>query len=201
MQVVGLTGGIGSGKSTVAAMLSELGAVVIDADRLAREVVSVGSPGLQQVVRRFGPDVLDAEGALDRKGLGRKVFKDAAARRDLEAIIHPRVAALSQARIQAALEAGAPLVVYDVPLLYENKLDAGLPAVVVVRVSPAVQRSRVAGRDGLPEDEIEDRIAAQMPLADKVARAQYVIDNDGPVEETRVQVEALFTRLTQEIRP
>lgn len=201
MRVVGLTGGIGSGKSTVAEMLRALGATVIDADELARAAVEKGSPGLSQVVDRFGPDVLDAEGHLDRKGLGRIVFKDPDARRDLEAIVHPQVAALAGERVQAALAAGAPLVVYDVPLLYENGLDRGLPAVVVVSVSPETQRARVAARDDLDPGDIEDRIAAQMPLAEKVARADHVIDNDGDLEATRAQVRALFEALTQEDSP
>lgn len=198
MQVVGLTGGIGSGKSTVADMLRALGATVIDADQLAREAVAVGSDGLARVRARFGPEVLDADGGLDRKALGRVVFKDPAARKDLEAIVHPEVAALAAQRIQAAAAAGAPLVVYDVPLLYENRLDQGLPAVIVVSVSPATQRARVAARDDLSAQDIEDRIAAQLPLAEKGARADHVIDNEGSIEQTHAQVRALFDRLVQE---
>ncbi|MCA9556315.1 MAG: dephospho-CoA kinase, partial [Myxococcales bacterium] len=140
MRVVGLTGGIGSGKSTVAAILRALGAVVIDADVLAREAVAPGSPGLAEVVARFGPDILDPDGALDRRALGRHVFKDAAARADLNAIVHPRVGQLAAERIQAARDAGAPLVVYDVPLLYESGLEAGFEAVIVVYVDEATQR-------------------------------------------------------------
>lgn len=199
--MVGLTGGIGSGKSTVSAMLEALGATIIDADQLAREAVAPGSEGLEALVARFGPEVLDAAGQLDRKGLGRLVFKDAAARKDLEGIVHPRVAALAATRIQAAAAAGAPLVVYDVPLLYENGLDASLPAVVVVSVSPATQRARVAARDDLSAEDIEDRIAAQLPLADKATRADYVIDNDGPLERTRDQVRALYARLVEDSDP
>lgn len=198
MQLLGLTGGIGSGKSTVANMLRELGAVIIDADQLARQAVARNSPGLEAVVERFGPEVLTAEGDLDRARVGALVFKDLDARRALEAIVHPRVAQLAQEGIASATASGAPLVVYDVPLLYENGLDAGLPSVAVVSVSPATQRQRVAGRDNLAKQQIEDRIAAQMPLAEKVARAHYVIDNDGPLEATRAQVQALFERLTEE---
>jgi len=198
MKLLGLTGGIGSGKSTVARMLRELGAVIIDADQLARQAVARNSPGLQAVVERFGPDLLTADGDLDRPQLGALVFKDPQARRALEAIVHPRVAQLAQEGIAAAAASEAPLVVYDVPLLYENGLDAGLETIAVVNVSPATQRQRVAGRDNLLQQQIEDRIAAQMPLAEKVARAHYVIDNDGPLEATRAQVQALFERLTQE---
>ena len=179
-------------------MLRDLGATVIDADQLAKDAVAAGSPGLAAVVERFGPEVLDPHGNLDRKGLGRIVFKDDAARKDLEAIIHPQVAALSAARMQAAAEAGAPLIVYDVPLLYENGLDRTLPQVAVVRVSPQTQRDRVAARDDLSAQDIEDRIAAQLPLADKAARADHVIDNDGPLEATEAQVRDLYARLTEE---
>ncbi len=198
MQLLGLTGGIGSGKSTVARMLRELGAVIIDADQLARQAVARDSPGLQAVVERFGAHLLTPQGELDRPQLGALVFRDPEARRALEAIVHPQVAQLAQQGIAAATASGAPLVVYDVPLLYENGLDAGLQSIAVVNVSPATQRQRVAGRDNLPKQQIEDRIAAQMPLAEKVARAHYVIDNDGPLEATRAQVQALFERLTQE---
>jgi dephospho-CoA kinase len=198
VRVVGLTGGIGSGKSTVAAILRELGAVVIDADVLAREAVAPGSPGLAAVVARFGPEVLTPDGALDRRALGRHVFKDDAARADLNAIVHPRVGALFAARVAAARAAGAPLVVYDVPLLFESGLQAGFEAVIVAYVDPETQRARVAARDHLPPDEIEDRIRAQRPLAEKAAAAQHVIDNTGTLEATRAQVQALFARLSRE---
>lgn len=195
-RVVGLTGGIGTGKSVVARMLADLGAAVIDADKLAREVVAPGTAGLAAIVERFGPEVLDAAGGLDRRAVGRRVFEDDEARRALEAIIHPRVAALAAERLAGALEAGAPLVVYDVPLLYENRLEQHLPAVVVVSASPAIQRARIAARDQLPAEEIEARIRAQLPLEEKVRRADHVIDNEGDLERTRAQVEALFRALT-----
>lgn len=197
-RVIGLTGGIGSGKSTVARRLAARGATVIDADQLARDAVAVDSPGLAAVVERFGPDVLQPDGALDRRAVGRIVFTDEAARRDLERIVHPEVARLAQSRIAAALEAGAPLVVYDVPLLYENGLDRLLPEVVVVTVDPETQRARIRGRDDLTEQEIEDRIASQMPLADKAERADHVIDNRGPLAATEALVDRLYDQLTEE---
>jgi dephospho-CoA kinase len=178
-------------------MLAELGAAIIDADVLAREVVEPGRPAFAKIVARFGAEVVDpATGALDRKKLGAIVFADDAARKDLNAIVHPEVAALSAQRMQEAGARGAPLCVYDVPLLYENGLDRMLPTVVVVSASPAIQRARVRARDGLSDVEIEQRIAAQMPLAEKVSRADFVVENDGDLSDTRRQVEALFLELT-----
>ena len=178
-------------------MLAELGAAIIDADVLAREVVEPGQPAFQRIVARFGKDVVDpATGGLDRRKLGAVVFGDEGARRDLNAIVHPEVAALAAARMQEADARGARLIVYDVPLLYENGLDRMLPQVVVVKASPAVQRARIAARDQLSDAEIVQRIAAQMPLDEKIARADFVIDNDGDLEETRRQVESLFRALT-----
>ncbi len=195
--VIGLTGGIGSGKSSVAAMLRELGATVIDADLLAREAVAPGSPALQAIVARFGPEALTPSGELDRRALGRRVFADEEARRALNAIVHPEVAALAAQQMSDALASGAPLVVYDVPLLYENGLEQSLPEVVVVWARPETQRSRIARRDQLSPEEIEARLAAQLPLADKAARADRVIDNDGDLEATRAQVRALYGALTE----
>ncbi len=200
-RVVGLTGGIGCGKSAVARMMEALGARVIDADVLAREAVAPGSPGLARVVARFGPEVLGADGALDRPRLGALVFADREARRDLEAIVHPEVQRLALERMAAAMADGAALVVYDVPLLYENGLERSIPEVIVVSAPPELQRARIAARDGLPPEQIEARIAAQLPLEEKLRRADHVIDNGGSLEATRRQVEALYARLTAEERP
>lgn len=195
MRIVGLTGGIGSGKSVVAKMLAKLGAEVIDADQLAREAVRPGSDGLAEIVSRFGPSVLDPNGELDRRRLGSIVFGDEAARRDLNRIVHPRVAARTAEEIEAAAKRGAEVVVYDVPLLYENALEKTFPEVVVVSVSPETQRGRIATRDRLEQAEIEARIRAQLPLAEKVTRATHVIDNDGTLEQTERQVRALWEKL------
>lgn len=194
-RVVGLTGGIGTGKSTVSRMLRELGAAIVDADQLAREAVAKGSPALAEIAARFGPSVLLPDGTLDRAALGARVFRDEVERRALNAIVHPRVAALSAERISRHVAEGAKVVVYDVPLLYENNLDRMLPEVVVVTAPPEVQRSRLASRDGLSPEEVEARIAAQMPLAEKAKRAQHVIDNGGPIEATLAQVRALWALL------
>lgn len=191
-RIVGLTGGIGCGKSAVAAALAERGARVIDADVLAREAVAPGSPALAAIRARFGPAVFAPDGSLDRAALGRLVFQDTEARRALNAIVHPEVARLARARMEALEQEGAPVIVYDVPLLYENGLDRALGAVIVVTAPPEVQRARIRARDGLPDAEIEARIAAQMPLEEKVRRATWIIDNGGTLEETRAQVEALW---------
>jgi dephospho-CoA kinase len=194
VRIVGLTGGIGSGKSTVARLLADRGAVIIDADRLAREAVKPGSPGLAAVVAQFGPAILDATGALDRPKLGALVFADETARRALNAIVHPIVAQLSAEAFEAARASGAKVAIYDVPLLFENGLERTLPETVVVSVSPATQRARIAARDALPAEQIEQRIAAQLPLADKAAKATWVIDNDGSKTATEAQVEALWKK-------
>lgn len=193
--LIGLTGGIGSGKSTVSRTLASLGAVVIDADQLAREVVAPGSEGLAEIESRFGASILTSEGALDRPKLGALVFENAQARADLNAITHPRVSALAMQRYQEAKEAGAEVIVYDVPLLYEVGLDKILPTVVVVWVDEKTQRDRVAARDGLDEAAVQARIAAQMPLSEKAKKADHVIDNNGDRAATEAQVRALYRTL------
>jgi len=191
---IGLTGGIGSGKSTVAARLAELGAVVIDSDQLAREVVAVGSPGLARVVERFGSGVLAPDGSLDRPGLGRLVFGDPAALADLNAIVHPLVRARSEALTAEAAGAGAAVVVHDVPLLVENKLAAGYDRVVVVEAPLSLRLQRLAGR-GLDPDTARARIAAQASDEERRAVADIVLDNSGSVAELRAQVDAAWARL------
>jgi dephospho-CoA kinase len=195
MRVVGLTGGIASGKSTVSAMFRELGAEVIDADQLAREVVEPGTPGLEEIRRRF-PGVVDAEGRLDRAALGARVFADEGERRALEAIVHPRIRAEAARRTEALARAGLEVVLYDAALLIENGLHHGMDGVVLVSAPEAVQRARLAARDGLDDAAISARLAAQLPLADKRAHATWVVDNGGSLKETRAQVR----RIWEEIR-
>jgi len=195
LRVFGLTGGIGSGKSTVAALLRERGVEVVDADALAREAVAKGSAGLAQVVEAFGEEVLDARGDLDRKRLGALVFDDAEDRRRLNAITHPIVRLLSQQRYAELDRQGVELAAYDVPLLFEVGLDHVMRPVVVVHASEATQVERVVRRDGLSEDEARARIRAQLPLAEKRARADYVIENDGTPEQLVAQVDAVLARL------
>lgn len=188
--LVGLTGGIGSGKSTVAELLEARGAVVIDADRLAREVVEPGTPGLAAVVDRFGVDVLRADGALDRPALGRLVFADDAARRDLEAIVHPAVRARA-AELTAAAPAAA-VVVQVIPLLAETGQADAFDLVVVVDVDPEVQLARVRERDGLDAGQARARVRAQAGRAERLAVADVVIDNSGTPAELLAQVDRLW---------
>lgn len=195
MRVIGLTGGIACGKSTVAAILRELGAPVIDADELARRVVEPGSPGFAEVVQRFGREVVGPDGALDRKKLGAIVFADPEARRDLNAITHPRIAAASQAEMVQLAAAGAAIVIYEAALLVENKIHLGLQGLIVVAAPPEVQLARLIARDRLSEAEAAARIASQLPLADKLAVADWVVDNGGDVDDTRRQVVELWTRI------
>jgi dephospho-CoA kinase len=193
---VGLTGGVASGKSTVAATLRELGAVVVDADVLAREVVEPGTPGLAAVVAEFGPEVLTSDGHLDRVRIGSIVFADADRRAALEAIIHPRVRERA-AEIAAAAPAGV-LVVHDIPLLVETGQEGHFDAVVVVDVPPDVQLERAIRDRGWSEDEARSRIAAQATRGARLAAATHVIDNSGTVEDLRQRVTEVFVELTGE---
>jgi dephospho-CoA kinase len=183
---VGLTGGVASGKSTVSAILEELGAVVVDADVLAREVVAKGTDGLAEVVAAFGPEVLTAEGELDRPAVGALVFADPGRRRELEAIIHPRVRARG-AELEAAAPAGA-LVVHDIPLLAETGQAAAFDAVIVVDVPPEVQVDRMVAQRGMSEADARARIAAQADRATRLAVATHVIENTGSIEDLRRRV-------------
>jgi dephospho-CoA kinase len=187
---VGLTGGVASGKSTVSAILSELGAVVIDADLLAREVVAPGTEGLAAVVEAFGPDVLGPDGGLDRPRLGALVFADPERRRALEAIIHPRVRARA-AEIEAAAPEGA-VVVHDIPLLAETGQAASFDAVVVVDVPVDVQVDRMVRIRGMSEADARARIAAQADRDARLAVATYVVENTGSLEDLRARVEEVY---------
>jgi dephospho-CoA kinase len=189
---IGLTGGIGSGKSTVAARFAELGAVVIDADQIAREVVQPGTPGLARVVERFGGGVLRPDGSLDRPALARLVFDDPAALADLNAIVHPLVAEWS-ASLMASAGADA-VVVYDVPLLTENDLAGNFDAVVVVEAPLSDRLARLAAR-GLPEEEARARIARQASDEQRRTVATVLLDNSGSRDELARQVDAAWRRL------
>ena len=195
LTVFGLTGGIGSGKSTVASLLRERGVPVVDADELSREAVAPGSPGLAEVVQAFGPEVVAADGSLDRKRLGALVFSDELARKRLNSLTHPRVRQLSAERFARLAEQGVSLAGYDVPLLFEVGLDAVLRPTVVVVSSEANQLARIMARDGLSEAEARARIAAQLPLPEKRRRADHVLDNDGSIADLAVQVDELLHEL------
>jgi dephospho-CoA kinase len=180
----GLTGGIGSGKSTVARHYRSRGLPVIDADELAREAVAKGSAGLSEIVAAFGPEILQADGSLDRAALAQRVFGAPAELARLEAITHPRVRALAKARLDALGKRGEPLACYEVPLLYEAGLEREYKPVVVVSVPESVQLERAVARDASSAESIQRRIAAQLPLGEKVRRADFVIDNTGSIEQT-----------------
>ena len=193
---VALTGGIATGKSYVRQAFEKLGVPTMDADTLAREAVAPGSPGLRRIVERFGPEVLSASGDLDRRRVAAVVFEDAAARRDLEAIVHPYVIEASERWFSALDPATHPFAVYDIPLLFETGRQRDFDTVVVVAAEPATQLRRLRERDGLPETDARRRIAAQLPISEKVARADYVIRTDGSFEDTERQVSQLAKSLT-----
>ncbi|MGW9046459.1 dephospho-CoA kinase [Streptomyces lydicus] len=193
MVKVGLTGGIGAGKSEVSRLLASYGAVVVDADKIAREVVEPGTPGLAAVVAEFGEGVLTPEGTLDRPKLGGIVFNDPEKLKALNAIVHPLVGARS-----AELEASAgpdAVVVHDVPLLTENGLAPLYDTVVVVDAAPQTQLDRLVRLRGMAEDEAKSRMAAQATREQRLAIADLVIDNDGPLEALEPQVRAVWERL------
>ncbi|MDY0269266.1 dephospho-CoA kinase [Trichloromonas sp.] len=194
--VLGITGGIATGKSSVVRIFHQLGAVVLSADELAREVVEPGSPLLARLAERFGATVLREDGGLDRPALAAVIFADPRARRDLDGIMHPAIAALAETRLRE-LSARAPLVVYEAPLLFEAGAEGRVDAILVVTADEATQLRRLMARDGIDEAAARARIAAQMPLAEKVRRADYVIDNSGDSEAAEQAVRALFTRLRE----
>jgi dephospho-CoA kinase len=189
VHVFGLTGGMGSGKSTVAERFRQRGLPVVDSDQLAREVVAPGTAGLTEIVRTFGAAVLTPAGSLDRTALASIVFGSDEARVKLNAITHPRVRALARDRFGALAKDGHPLACNEVPLLVEVGLTEALRPLVVVTASESVQVTRVMNRDGSTEAQVRARLRAQLPLADKVARADHVVDNDGPVAATLAQAD------------
>jgi dephospho-CoA kinase len=185
----GLTGGLASGKSTVAARFRHRGVPVIDADQLAREVVAPGSDGLAAVVAAFGDDVLAADGTLDRARMAALVFGDAARRATLNAILHPRIGTLTAERAAALAAAGESLACYEAALLVENGLADAFRPLVVVALPESVQVSRAVSRDGGTQEQARARIAAQLPLASKVALADFVIDSSGDRAATEAQAD------------
>lgn len=193
---IGLTGGIATGKSTVARMLVARGAALVDADRIAREIVEPGQAPLAQIAERFGPTVLHEDGTLNRRLLGSIVFADPEERKALEAITHPAIRALMRERI-AALEAERPdrLVVADIPLLYESGLQHLYEGIMVAYVPREVQHARLIERDGLAPEEADKRIGAQMDIELKRQMADYVIDNSGTLADTQAQLDRFWTSL------
>ena len=193
MKLIGLTGGAGSGKTTVAEMLRELGAAIVDADEATHAVYEPGTPGFREVVEAFG-DGYVRDGRIDRARLGDLVFNDGGARRRLNAIVHPRVRDWMAERTVEAFEAGAEIVVQDVPLLFENNLQGLFSKTVLVYARPDTQVARLVAR-GVPRARAEGMLASQMPIDAKKPLADYVIDNDGSRAETRRQVEEVWANL------
>jgi dephospho-CoA kinase len=194
MKRIGLTGGIGSGKSTVARMLAERGAVVVDADQIARELVEPGGAALAELVTEFGPRILQADGSLSRGELASMAFSDPRATERLNAIMHPLIGAEAQRRINDEPEAA--VVVYDMPLLVETGQADLVDVVVVVDVPEAVQLDRAVRLRGLDEADVHRRMNVQASRADRLARADVVIDNAGSLPQTHEQVDQLWDRLT-----
>lgn len=198
--IIGLTGGIASGKSTVSNFFREQGVTVLDADQLAREVVAPGRPALEEIAEAFGTGVIAPDGSLDRPGLAQIIFSDPEARNKLESITHPRIA---EAMIEGARDAahrGEAWVIYDAALIVEKGHHHWLDSLIVVAVLRATQMKRLIARDGLNEEEALSRLEAQMPLDEKVAVATFVIDNAGSLEDTRRQVEALHQLIDRRVQ-
>lgn len=195
MKLVGLTGGIASGKSTVARILKDLGAAIVDADALSREVVSPGQDGWHEIVATFGREVLQADQTLDRQKLRKLIFNNPEARKKLEAIIHPRVRALAEERIREQGDAGYAIVVYEVPLLFEGGLQEWLRPVILVASDVNIQRQRLQQRDSLDAEAAQKHIDAQMSLVEKRRLADYVIENNGTLADLEAQVRAIIAEI------
>ena len=195
LRLIGLTGGIGSGKSTVARMIAELGVPVIDADQLARDVVAPGQPANADIAVAW-PEVMNHDGTVDRKRLAKVVFNDPAARARLEAITHPRIQALAATRIDELRRQGHEMAFYEATLLVESGRHHDLDGLVVVSASKENQLRRTMARDAATPLDVQARIDAQLPVADKLRAATHVIDNDGDLEATRAQVTKLFGDLS-----
>jgi len=195
MKLLGLTGGIASGKSTVAGILRRLGASIINADELSREVVQPEQDAWKEIITAFGPDILQKDKTLDRRKLRKIVFDNPEARKRLEAIIHPRVRALAEKKISELAAAGNSIIVYEVPLLFEAQIHLWLRPVILVACEIGTQRKRLLERDHLTETEAQQHLDAQMSLEEKRNLADYVIENDGNLEELEQQVRAVLQKI------
>jgi dephospho-CoA kinase len=195
VKLFGLTGGIASGKSTVAAIFRRLGAAVINADELSREVVQPGQAAWKEIVETFGSDILQKDQSLDRKKLRTIVFHNPEARKKLEAIIHPRVRSLAEQRMRELAAAGSSIIAYEVPLLFEAQIHLWLRPVILVACDPATQKQRLRQRDQLTDIEAQQHLNAQMALEDKRKLADYVIENTGSLEDLEQQVRAVLQKI------
>ena len=198
VRIYGLTGGIASGKSSVALVFRKLGASIIDADQLARELVQPGSAALMDIVKRFGKEVLHSDGSLDRQKLGAVIFADAQARQALNQITHPRIAAAGQEALRALALEGETLAIYEAALIVENGLHESMNGLIVVSLPVPAQLERLQAREGIDREAAELRMASQLPMAEKLKVATYVIDNSGSPLETERQVASLWKRLQAE---
>ena len=196
MKWIGLTGGIASGKSTVAKIFKQRGLPVVDADEVARLVVQLGSEGLSEVVSHFGKDVLSSDGNLQRKALGQKVFQDPAQLKKLESILHPLVKKNVHEQRQALKAQGFSCAIYDVPLLFEKSMEKEFDAVIVVTSTLDLQKQRMKNRDGLSDQNIENRLRAQFQLSEKEKRAHFVVHNHGSLQDLEKQVTELIEKLS-----
>lgn len=190
--IIGLTGSIATGKSTVATMLKNKGYAIVDADEIARQVVEPGRPVLSEITEVFGQEVLKADGSLDRERLGHRIFTNEEERKKLNAIMHPAVRKEMLRQKDEWLLNGARTVIMDIPLLFESKLQSFVEKVLVVTVSPSIQRARLMERNHLTEEEADARIRSQMPIAEKEELADAVIFNNGMREETEVQLTSIL---------
>jgi dephospho-CoA kinase len=195
MRVFGLTGGIGSGKSTVARMFREEGFAVLDADLLAREVIAPGTPAYGEIVRKYGKKILLPDGRIDRKALGETVFSDPAKRADLEAITHPAIAYAIREGLDRLRSEGFTAAIVEAALIHEAGRRGFFEGVIAVRCDPDSQLRRITERDGLSADQARRRIRSQMDAEEKARASDYVVDNSGSLEETRAQVRRLAARL------
>jgi dephospho-CoA kinase len=197
--ILGVTGNIASGKSTVAKEFELRGAVVVDADQLAREVVAPESATLGALAETFGDQILKADGRLDRERLGEIIFTDAEARQHLNAIVHPAIAELAVERLQELRQrADIPLIVYEAPLLFEAGAEGRVDKILVVKIAAEEQLKRLMARNGFDEATAQARMAAQMDQQEKIKRADFIVDNSGSLEETCLQIDALWQQLVEE---
>lgn len=201
MDVYGLTGGIGSGKSTAAELLEEYGVPVVSADELSRVVVAPGSEGLRVVVEKFGPEILGEDGGLDRRRMASLIFRDPERRRELEAILHPRIRDRFEQVLDALEKAGHQVAVYEVPLLFERNLEGEMKAVILVTAPMDVRVARVRARDDVTETEVRARIAVQMDEDAKRRRADYIVENNGSLDDLRREIEFLMARFLRVSAP
>lgn len=200
MKIIGLTGGIGSGKTTVAQMITKLGYPVVCADKLAHDAISIGSPAYKLVIERFGKEILATDKSIDRKKLGEIVFKDDAKRLHLNNIIHPVVIQKLQTSIQQSKNSNKNVLILDVPLLYEEGLDTLCHQVIVVYATEEQMIERVMKRSNLSKDEIQDRIRSQLTIDSKKSRAHYVVHNTGDLAQTESEIQEIFQSIEKSIQ-